>query len=205
MPRSAALVRAAASPPGATRISSSRTGGARLDRRRGRSCAGRSALDDAARDELGGRGSASPSSASASGVSQIARRLTVRPPSRRSAEAPTRTTVSRSSVARIAQPDDEQPAGRQLAGGRERGREALAGQLAEGDERLQLAAGAPVELAERAVEGGLGGDGTTRTSRGTSHGWSVTTRSCTGVGPPEGATAWAAWATVGGLGLWPPV
>ena len=69
------------------------------------------------------------------GVSQIARRWTVRPPRRRSAEAATRTTVSRSSVAASPSPTARsRPLGR-LAAGRERRRVALAGQLAERDER----------------------------------------------------------------------
>ena len=59
---------------------------------------------------------------------------------------------------RVAEPDRQHPAGRGLAARRQRGRVALAGELAERDERLELAAGPPVELAERAVEGRLGGD-----------------------------------------------
>ena len=57
------------------------------------------ALDDAAGDQLGRDRRVRRRGHRRSGVSQIARRLTVRPPSRRSAAAATRTTVSRSSVA----------------------------------------------------------------------------------------------------------
>ena len=97
---------------------------------------------------------------------QIARRLTVRPPSRRSAAAATRPTVSRSSFVGVAEADRQDPAARGLAARRQRGRVALARELAERDERLELAAGPPVELAERAVEGRLGGDGHDEDVRG---------------------------------------
>ena len=54
--------------------------------------------------------------------------------------------------------------------------------------RPQLTAGALVELAQRRRRTRVAPTtGTTRTSAGTSHGWSVTTRSCTGSDPPERA------------------
>ena len=114
-------------------------------------------LDDAARDQLRGR-LASPPSASASGVSQIARRWTVRPPRRRSAEAATRTHVSRSRFAGVPRPTTSSRPPAVSPPDAERARVPLAGQLAERGKAWQLAAGPPIELAELAVEGRRGGD-----------------------------------------------
>ena len=67
---------------------------------------------------------------------------------------------------RVTQPDRQEPSARGLATRGERAHIALAGQLAERDERLDLAAGPPIELAERAVEDRLGGDGDDEDVRG---------------------------------------
>ena len=143
--------------PRRARRGSARRGPAAATRpRRGRSCAGRTSPRPRRGRPARRRPPRRRSSASASGDSQTARRRTARPPSRRSAVAATRTTISRSSVGRVADRHEQDPPGRQLAGRRERGRVALAVQLAERGERLELAAGPPVELAERAVERRIG-------------------------------------------------
>ncbi len=91
--------------------------------------------------------------ASASGVSQTARRWTVRPPSRRSAAAATRTIASRSSPSGSPKPTTStRPAATSPPFEARAGREPRALQLPELVEPTQLAARPPVELAERPVK-----------------------------------------------------
>ena len=78
----------------------------------------------------------------------------------------------------LARADDQQPPRRQLAGGRQGRVVALAGQLAEGGQGRQLAAGAPVDLAQRAFERRLVHDRDGQDVGGESQGWSVAIRSC---------------------------
>ena len=83
----------------------------------------------------------------------------MRPPSRRSRGRGDAHDASRSRLGGVAEADGKEAARGGLAGRGQRRRVALALQLAERDESLELTAGAPVELAERAIEGGVGRDG----------------------------------------------
>jgi hypothetical protein len=85
----------------------------------------------------------------------------------------------------------DDPLDRQRAGGGQGRLVALRGQLAEGVERLQLTAGSPVELAERAVEGDRP-DERDRQDVGGDIPWgSVEVRRASSVGPPGGLARWA--------------
>ena len=66
----------------------------------------------------------------------------------------------------VAHADRQQTSRGGLPARSERGRVALAGEFPERDERLEFAAGAPVELAERAIEGRRCGDGDDEEVRG---------------------------------------
>ena len=101
---------------------------------------------------------APPSRASASGVIQIARR-----PRLAAAQAPLRGRADPDDglaveLVGLAGSDRHETAGRQLARGDDRGPEALALDLLELRQRLDLAARASVDLAERAVERRLADD-----------------------------------------------
>ncbi len=165
MPRSAAVVRAAASAPGAMRISSSRIGGDRVDLVAIDRPRVVGALDDASGDQPGrDRGVSVEAIGERRDPDREALdRSTAEPPFRRGRDPPDGLAVERRSVAET---DRQDPSARGLATGRQRGRIALARELPERDERLELTAGPPVELAERAVEGRLGGDGHDEDIRG---------------------------------------
>ena len=170
-PRSAAAASAVASPLGTITMSSSSVGGAESTLLEVDPLRLVVALDDAPDEELDDRRGVPASDPLGRSPTQIARRSTLRPPSRRSIVAPSRWTVSRSiaaaspAAATTTRRTGSSPAAARVA------LVALRGQLAEGGERLQLTAGSPIELAERAVEGdGSPTSGIARTSAATSHG-----------------------------------
>ena len=151
----------AASPPGATRISSSSVGGAdsvlvavdRLGVVR--------ALDDAARHELGDepRRRRRAASTPASGASQTASARTGRPPRRRSAAA---ADAHDDLAIELRRPRPRRPPAGGRPAARRRGesrRVALAGQLLEVGQGPELPAGSPVQLVERTLEGRVPHDG----------------------------------------------
>ena len=157
IPRSAAFVSAAASSPGATRISSSSSGGAPSTSSRYRRL-GSNEPSTTPRASSSATADAPPSRTAARGEIQIARDFASRPQSRRSADAPIRTTVSRSSFSASPAPTVDETARRQLAGRDDRGPVALARDLLERREGPELAADPPVDLAEGSVERRLADD-----------------------------------------------
>ncbi len=115
-------------------------------------------LDDAAREQLDAA-AAPPSSAAARSPIQIASAWTGRP---REAALDGRPQVHDGLAVELGGgpgPDRQEAADRQVAGRGEGRRVPRADELAEGGLGAQLAAAAPVELAEGALEGGLGRDG----------------------------------------------
>ena len=117
------------------------------------------ALDDAARDELGRQLGVAVEPRRRAASARWPATATARPPRRRSAEAPTRTTVSRSSVAGSPMPTvRSRPAGSSPAAASDVAKR-LPVSSPKAASAPELAAGAPVELVERALEGGLPDDG----------------------------------------------
>ncbi len=123
-------------------------------------------------------------SASISGASQTARRPTVRPPSRRSAEAAIRTIASRSSLAGSPAPTaSTRPAGVWPAAASEVAKSLALSSPKEASERSSpptlrsSSSSAPSKVSSSRI-------GITRTSVATSQGWSTTTRRCTMIQPP---------------------
>ena len=154
--------------------------------RRGRWSVGRTQPSMTPRATSSAAALASPPSASASarqpdrrGDGPCDRRVDARPRPRRAARLRDRAWPRRP-----APTTSSRPLGR-LPAGRDRARIALAGQLAERDQRLELSAGAPIELSQRAVEGRFGGDGDDEDVRGNVPRLVGGDRSCTGPGPPE--------------------
>ena len=115
-PRSAAVVSAAASAPGAMRISSSRTGGARLDVVAVDRPRVVGALDDAARDELGGGRRVAAERVGERGQPdrEALDGPAAEPPLGRGRDPDDDLAIERR---RVAEADDEQPARRELAAG----------------------------------------------------------------------------------------
>ena len=141
------------------------------------------ALDDAAGDELGDGRSTPPSSASASGASQIASavdRPAAEPALGRRADPHDRLAIELRRR-RPRRRSATRPAGELARPPPAPSRSACRVSSPNAARRLQLAAGPPVELAERARRTpARRRSGSTRTSVATSHGWSLTTRTSHG-------------------------